>query len=206
MAINARHPHERQRWSLAHEYGHFLTNRYSPELTVLHGYLRVPAHERFAEAFAARFLMPGSGLTRRFQNLRRARDGTLTPADLLQLANLYDVSVTALVLRLEALRLVAAGTWDALLERGFRVEEAKALVGLSSTPPDTELLPLRHRYLVAEAYLDGTLSEGQLARLLRVDRLAARQLVHDLSQSADVGEDGDTLELGLDFDDGRVAS
>jgi len=28
IAVNARHPQDRQRWSLAHEYGHFLSNRF----------------------------------------------------------------------------------------------------------------------------------------------------------------------------------
>jgi transcriptional regulator with XRE-family HTH domain len=42
VAINAKHPAERQRWSLAHEYGHFLTARYRPEITLLRSYRRLP--------------------------------------------------------------------------------------------------------------------------------------------------------------------
>ncbi len=50
IGINAGHPGERQRWSLAHEYAHFLAQRSRTEVTVLHAYRRVPATERFAEA------------------------------------------------------------------------------------------------------------------------------------------------------------
>ena len=28
IAVNLKHPRERQHWTLAHEYGHFLTERY----------------------------------------------------------------------------------------------------------------------------------------------------------------------------------
>ena len=52
IALNARHPEERRRWSMAHEYGHFLTTRFQSEVTVLGAYTRVPAIERFADAFA----------------------------------------------------------------------------------------------------------------------------------------------------------
>jgi len=40
------HPEERQRWSLGHEYSHFLTNRFRPEVSVMFIYERVPASER----------------------------------------------------------------------------------------------------------------------------------------------------------------
>ena len=33
VAVNARHPRERRRWTLAHEYGHFLTTRYQSEIS-----------------------------------------------------------------------------------------------------------------------------------------------------------------------------
>lgn len=197
VAVNAAHPHERQRWSLAHEYAHFLTNRYAAEVTELGGG-RVAASERLADAFAGHFLMPALGLTRRYTTQRRRRGGRFSAGDLLQLAALYEVSAEAMALRLEGLRLTAAGWWDGLRARGFRVEEARQLVGLPARPADAELLPLRHRYLAAEAYLDGTLSEGQLARLLRLDRLAARALVQELVATAEVGHDGDVVSLSYD--------
>ena len=58
IAVNVRHPEERRRWSMAHEYGHFLTSRFRPELTALRQSGRVSASERFADAFAAALLMP----------------------------------------------------------------------------------------------------------------------------------------------------
>lgn len=189
IAVNAKHPHERQRWTLAHEYGHFLTSRWSAEVTGLAAG-RQPARERFADAFAANFLMPTAGVTRRFQALRRSRGGSFTAADLLQLAASYEVSAEALAVRLEDLRLVTAGWWSGLLARGLRVEAARAAVGLPARERDLEVMPRRIRYLAVEGYLDGELSEGQLASLLRLDRAAARRLVNRLSASAEVDSDG----------------
>ena len=202
IAINALHPFERQRWSLAHEYAHFLAQRNITEATMLHGYQRVPAAERFADSFAENFLMPASGLQRRFQEVRRARGDGVTPADLLHLADLYQVSLEALVRRLENLGLVKRYTWDRLANQGFKVNEARELLELAALPPDTELLPLRFRYLAVEAYLRGEISEGQFAKFLRTDRVTARGFATRLSQRIGLDEDG---SVGvLEFDEAAV--
>lgn len=198
VAINARHPHERQRWSLAHEYAHFLTSRHVAEVTALPGPGRTSAGERLADAFAGHFLMPGLGLARRFNAQRQSRGGRFTAGDLLQFAALYEVSAEAMALRLESLQLTTPGWWKSLRDRGLRVEQAKQLVGLATPPADEELLPLRHRYLAVEAHLNGELSEGQLTELLRLDRLTVRELVARLAASADVDEAGDGIELSYE--------
>lgn len=199
IAINASHPGERQRWSLAHEYAHFLAQRDRSEVTVLHGYRRVPADERFADAFAENFLMPEQGLKRRFHEVRLARPSGVTPADLLHLADLFQVSLEALVRRLENLDLVRSHTWDRLLKQGFRVGEARELLELAALPPDTDLLPLRYRYMAVEAYLQGAISEGQFARFIRLDRAAARQMAQRLSHRVALDASGSLDSLGIDL-------
>lgn len=195
VAINSLHPHERQRWSLAHEFAHFLTQRHAAEVTELPGRTRTSADERLADAFAGRFLMPSLGVVRRFQMQRQSRGGRFSAGDLLQLAALYEVSAEAMALRLEDLGLVRSGWWQSLRDREFRVEQARELVGLPSPPAGTGLLPMRHRYLAAEAFLDGALSEGQLARLLRLDRGSARALVARLGATAEVDAQGDLIAM-----------
>ena len=205
IAINRNHPVERRRLSSAHEYGHFVSRRGRGEITVLGKYQRVPEHERFADAFSYAFLMPASGLNRRFHEIVRSRGGKPTVADLCQLAHLYYVSVEAMTRRLESLRLVGAGTWDRLQLGGFRVREAQQMLGLPTLPTDDNMLPARYRYLAAEAFQRGALSEGQLARFLRTDRLSARQMVLGLASRAEVDADGDIgtlqLDLGLALDE-----
>ena len=190
IAINAMHPEERQRWSLGHEYSHFLTHRFRPEVSVMFVYERVPASERFADAFAGTFLMPSNGLKRRFHELSRLRQGKITPAELCRLAHYYFVSVEALTRQLESLHLLPSGTWDRLRDSGFKVREAQTILELEPHPPANHLLPLRYQYPAVEAYQRGDLTEGQLARFLRVDRVEARQLVQALTNYYEVSESG----------------
>ena len=199
IAINSLHPEERRRWSLAHEYAHFLTHRYQPEISIHSGNKRLPASERFADAFAQMFLMPGNGLRHRFNEMSRRRKGQVTPADICILAHYYFVSLETLSLRLEEMRLLPRGTWDRLRERGFKVREAQKLLGLHAHPAADNKLPLRYQMLAMEAYMKGDLTEGELSRLMEVDRLETRKLVQELTGASHMSEAGELTGLSLDL-------
>jgi Zn-dependent peptidase ImmA (M78 family)/transcriptional regulator with XRE-family HTH domain len=199
IAINQKHPAERRRTTGAHEYGHFLSKRFRSEISVLARYQRIPEQERFANAFASAFLMPATGLRRRFHELERNRSGRVTPADLCILADFYFVSVEALTRRVEDLRLLPVGTWERLHQAGFKVREAQSLLGLAERPVSDHLLPLRYMYLAAEAYDRGELSEGQFARYLRVDRIEARRLAAELANRPVVSDTGEVTSLSLNL-------
>jgi Zn-dependent peptidase ImmA (M78 family)/transcriptional regulator with XRE-family HTH domain len=198
IVVNLEHPPERRRQSLTHEYGHFLTVRHQSEITVENRYRRLPAGERFAENFARAFLMPAAGLRRRYLELQRGRSEGITYGDLCRLANFYFVSVEAITRRLEELRLIPLGTWERLLQERFSVREAQRLLGISPAAADDDLLPRRFVVLAVEAWQSGELSEGQLARLLRTDRLGAREAILRFEQPATDGspEPGDSIDLG----------
>jgi Zn-dependent peptidase ImmA (M78 family)/transcriptional regulator with XRE-family HTH domain len=201
VAVNANHPADRQRFSLSHEYGHFVSRRNAPEIALTSRYQRVPEHERFADAFARAFLMPASGLSRRYNEVHRSREGKVTPADICRLADVYAVSVEAMTLRLEELRLLPPATWERLKERGFRVREAQELLGIQARTEPEPLLPLRYRLLAAEAFQRGDLSEGQFARFMRLDRLEARRVARELATGDELDADGQVewrqLELAI---------
>lgn len=187
ITVNSSHPLEKRRASLAHEYGHFLTSRYRSEITFEQRYERRPAAERFAESFARAFLMPAPGLRRRFLDLERARSKGVTHGDLCRLAHFYAVSVEMTTRRLEELRLIPTGTWDRLQLEGFRVREAQRFLGIEAPPPDDDVFPPRFVALAAEAWQKGDLSEGQVARILRTDRLSARERVQELELTSTDG-------------------
>ena len=199
IAVNAQHPEERRRWSMAHEYGHFLTSRYHSEISMLGVYRRVPAQERFADAFAGCFLMPAAGLKRRFNEMSRAAAGEVTVADVCRIAHYYFASIEAVTLRLEELRLLPGGTWDRLTDRGFRVREAQEQLGLSRRTDGDHLLPLRYQLLAIRSYEEGKLTEGELARLLRVDRVSARRTVQRLTHTPHLRDEGDLESLPIDL-------
>jgi Zn-dependent peptidase ImmA (M78 family)/transcriptional regulator with XRE-family HTH domain len=182
VGINANHPSDRRHWSLAHEYGHFLTNRFQTEITFLTPSKRGLSAERLADAFAETFLMPASGINRRFTEMHRASPaGSITLAQICTLADLYQVSVQALIIRLEKLKRLPTGTWDRLNEEGFRPRRAQELLGIEATKNEEYLLPQRYVNLAVLAYEKGTLSEGQLSRFLRTDRVSAREWVEKTS-------------------------
>lgn len=197
IAVNSKHPEERRRWSMAHEYGHFLTSRFRSEVTMLATYERVPAAERFADAFARCLLMPAGGLRRRFNEIFRASGQRMTVAEVCRMANYYFVSMQAMTLRMEELRLLPAGTWERLQDRGFRVREAQDQLGLSPQPHDDQPIPIRYELLAVRAYEEGKLTEGELANLLRVDRVSARRTVRRLTHSPHLLDEGDAAYLSL---------
>lgn len=199
IAVNAKHPEEKRRWSVAHEYGHFLTDRYTPEISVLRKHRRVPVSERFADAFARFFLMPASGLVRRFDAMRRAKDAPLTATDVLVLSHTYKVSFQAMMWRLEELKLLPGGTWETLEARGFKVGKVQNFLGVPAARPERSLLSHRYELLAAQAYANGLLSEGQLAQRLATDRVDALLRIRALDQEQQQSPDGKTHQLHLDL-------
>jgi Zn-dependent peptidase ImmA (M78 family) len=195
IAVNANHPEERRRWSLAHDYGHFLVHRQKPSAYIDDNYRRKPGSERFADDFAFYFLMPTSGLTRRINDIRRQKNG-VTTGDLCILAARYGVSVEAMASRLEEMRLLPTGTWDRLKEGGFRVREAQKKLGLGPIPESSDKLPLRYQYLAFDAFKKSLLTEGRFAEFLEVSRLDARSVAEVLRERTENSVETDiTLEM-----------
>lgn len=197
VAVNSKHPRERRRWTMAHEYAHFIAHRNRPEVTELPGRKRLSETERFADAFAANFLVPRSGLVRRFGELKQSKGGSVTPASLIQLAHTYGVSAQAMTLRLEDLALIPEGTWDKLKDHRFQPRTAAEKLGMQAPTDHPERLPLHYRNLAVQLYSDAQISESQLARYLHTDIVGARRTYQGLTATSDVAEDGSLQILDL---------
>jgi Zn-dependent peptidase ImmA (M78 family)/transcriptional regulator with XRE-family HTH domain len=200
VGVNANHPRDRRNWSLAHEYGHFLTNRFHAEITFLSDRKRQSSVERFADAFAENFLMPASGLNRRFTEMHRASQaGSITLAQICTLADLYQVSIQALVIRLEKLRRLPVGQWEKLKAEGFKPRRAQQLLGIDAGQDEEDLLPKRYLNLAGVAFEKGLLSEGQLSRFLRMDRVSARVQLEKMSSRFNRAGEGGYEPFGLNL-------
>jgi len=199
VGVNSNHPRDRRNWTLAHEYGHFLMTRYQVEVTVLTIDKKLVGKERLADSFAKYFLMPASGLNRRFTEIHRATERGVTLADVCNLANLYQVSVQALVLRLEELSRLPSGIWERLRSEGFEVQQAQKLLGIDANPQMLEHLPRRYVALAVEAFRSGQLSEGQLTRYLRTDRVSVRALMESLLKAIHVENGGEFTPIAPDL-------
>ncbi|WNZ44464.1 XRE family transcriptional regulator [Leptolyngbya boryana CZ1] len=195
MAINLDHYEERRRWSMAHGYLHFLAHRRKPVVDFDDQYQRMPESERLAEAFPKYFLMPTSGLLRRFNDMCRTH-GKFTPTNLFTLAHYYGVSIEALINRLEEMKLLPSGTWDRLRDRGLKVRKVQQELGLEAIQQRTDIVPIHYQHLAIEALDQGLITEGRFADFLGVDRLEARRIAEALREhSSGILEETAHLDL-----------
>ena len=197
VAINANHPEERRRWSLAHEYLHFLVHRRKPVIDYEEQYQRKPESERLADTFPDYFLMPTSGLLKRFNDMYQAH-GKFTPTNLFTLAHYYGVSITALINRLEAIKLLPSGTGERLRDRGLKVRKIQQELVLEDIPQRINMAPVHYQHLAIEALDQGLITEGRFADVLNVDRLEARRIAELLREhSSGIVEKTTRLDLRL---------
>lgn len=184
ILLNANHPRERRTQSGAHELGHFVATRRNAE--ILHADVEPNSREeRYANVFGRAFLTPARTVMLRYQEIT-AGARRLTRRHVILLAYTFGVSREAIVRRLEELRLARPGTWDWFMENGgITNEQSRQVLGdLSHDDIDKNQLSrptsLRLNLLAAEAWRQDLLSEGQLARLLHLDRLGLREMMDNL--------------------------
>ncbi len=194
ILANRSHPRERRRWTIAHEYGHFLADRDRPGVDYLRPMQRRPESEKFSDAFATAFLMPKAGVQRRFYE-EVERSGDFKVGDLCRMADYFAVSPMTMALRLEALGLIPRGSWDQIAESRVPVRSLKKEAGIQPSEEDDSVEPYPHRYklLAVQAFEDEKLSEAQLARLLRCSRIQAREIVEQCSETKDDGDGTQSL-------------
>ena len=127
-------------------------------------------------------MLESSAVMMKFQDVT-AGASQLTRRHVIILAHAFGVSREAMVRRLEELELARSGTWDWFARNGgITDEQARQVFGEAATADPasveaTQLLPIRLSGMVAEAWRHELLSEGQIARLLEIDRTEVRELV-----------------------------
>ena len=181
MLLNASHPLGRRVQTAAHELGHLVSNRRSPDVQYRDGGEN-SREERYANAFGRAFLIPARTVMQRFREVTQGAS-QLTRRHVILLAYTFGVSREALVRRLEELGLTKPGTWDWFQANGkITNEQAEQVLGdlmdsdrgpIDSKRPTT----LRLSLLAAEAWRQELLSEGQLARLLNLGRVQLREIL-----------------------------
>ncbi len=184
MLLNANHPPERRAQSGSHELGHLISTRRKAE--ILHtDEEKNSRQERYASAFGRAFLTPARTVMQRFREIT-AGASHLTRRHVILLAHAFGVSREAMVRRLEELDLTKSGTWDWFAANGGITDvQARQVLG-DLTPLDMgeqdahRPTTLRLNLLAAEAWRQDLLSEGQLARLLHLDRLSLREILDNV--------------------------
>lgn len=183
ILLNANHPRERRAQTAAHELAHLVSMRRHAE--ILDGGLTNSREERYAIAFARAFLTPARTVMQKFRELT-AGSSKLTRRHVIVLAHTFGVSREAMVRRLEELGLTKEGTWDWFEQYGGITDEQAHQVlgdlpGLDIHKADADQpTTLRLGLLAGEAWRRGLLAEGQLSRMLHVDRIELRRMFDGL--------------------------
>ena len=180
MLLNADHPRDRRNQTAGHETGHFIATRRHPD--VLHEHQSENSREeRYAQAFGRALLTPARAVMQKFQEVTGGAE-KITRRHVIVLSHFFGVSREAMVRRLEELRLVKLGTWDWFEDNGgITSDQVCRVLGDLATPDSDKAdadrpTALRLSLLAAEAYRRELLSEGQLARLLKLDRMELREI------------------------------
>ncbi len=199
MLLNAAHPKDRRAQTAAHEIGHFISTRRAPD--ALHaGSPETSREERYAIAFARAFLTPARAVMAMFKEIT-AGATQLTRRHIILLAHAFGVSREAMVRRLEELGVTKPGTWAWFENTGGVTDLQAAQVlgeaaGHDAARADAARpVSMRVALLVGEAWAKGLLSEGQIARLLQLDRIEVRELI-DAYEDEGIGREGSPRLLG----------
>ncbi|MCE4280740.1 XRE family transcriptional regulator [Xanthomonas nasturtii] len=202
VLINRKHPLARQRWTIAHEYGHYLFDHDRRGVDYVQPMKRKPENERFCDTFASHFLMPTTGVQKRFHDTFQ-RKGDVNVGDVIRISDYYGVSLMAMMLRLETIGLIRKGSWDAIKASGRSVKEIRQAAldenALDDQPvfaPNNDIFPERYLLLAISAWSNEEITTSQFAKLVRRSVPEARDLAQSRSQL--LGDNDDSLiELNL---------
>ncbi len=181
ILLNANHPADRLRQTGIHELAHFVSARKQPDV-LTENEKASSREERYANHFARCFLTPARAVRQKFAEIT-AGQSHLTRRHIILLAHAFGVSREAMGRRLEELGLAKEGTWDWFVANGnITDEQAREVLGVLperqlSVTEAQGLVPPRLALLAREASKRGLYSEGQLARLLQLDRHEVREVL-----------------------------
>jgi Zn-dependent peptidase ImmA (M78 family)/DNA-binding XRE family transcriptional regulator len=197
ILLNAAHPRDRRAQTGAHETGHFISTRRAPDALYADS-LESSREERYANAFARCLLAPARAVAARFRDVT-AGAAHLTRRHIIILAHTFGISREAIVRRLEELELTKTGTWDWFKAHGgITDEQAREVLGDAVLPDPARSdaarpVSMRMSLMASEAWRRGLLSEGQLARLLHIDRIEAREIIDDFEAEGAVDDESPWL-------------
>lgn len=169
LIINASRPLVRQVFTAAHEYCHCLKHRdrgIQIDRNIYEDYLNTdaPTMERYANAFAASFLMPRKAIERALKNLNKH----LEAEEIIQLKRYFGVSYQAMVWRLVNLKSLSKSRTEELLQIKPRSLE-ESIFGDTEETVTSAKMPERYVRIALDAYLMGKITVSRLAELLNKD-------------------------------------
>lgn len=161
MLINGKNIPGRRTYTIAHEYAHLLHS----DPPAVCAYMIDHPEERFADSFAAEFLMPSSGILRVFRN-RGYVSSNIANRELGSIASTFGVSLEAMSIRLEQLDLAPKGFTKLNIERW---EKKPQFYRRSRGPRWRRQLGEEFIKLASNAYHRGFVSTNKLSKYFGIN-------------------------------------
>ena len=174
--INSTHPLRRRTFTIAHEYAHCIAHK--DELAHIDfqpAFENKKQNERFADAFAAAFLMPRGAVLEVLSQFQSSKHNIM-PMIIIQLANYFGVSFEAAGWRLVGLRKLSRDYWYDILDQHIPLTPIVKFFGYDKGESiEPEMLPRQYKYLCYQAYEQKVISFERLAELLNRNYHELRQ-------------------------------
>jgi len=167
--INRGKPPLRQRFTLAHEYGHLLIHQH--QMSIDRDVYRPKDHsERLVNAFAAAFLIPSEGIQQALKalDLSGRRGAGLPMSAWIWLKRRFKVSVATLAWRLYNLRMIREDELNWALDEGSQLicQMDHLLLGDTQEPPSIPSYSEKARELALLAWSQEKMSDSFVAHTL----------------------------------------
>lgn len=181
VLINGSQPKERQVFTAAHEYCHYLKDRNykfwidTPEVLSEENIDSRKPLETFANFFAAHFLMPKNKIKELIEEDLGERLG---PEDIIYLKRYFGVSYQAILYHLKNLDYLSKARLNDFLKMKPSVLEEHFFQDSRKEKGKRQLyIPERFFSLALEAYLSNKISIGRLSELLYIDVISLKDIL-----------------------------
>ena len=178
-----------QLFSLAHEYAHFVFHKEKLGI-ISREQERNSTDEKVANSFASNFLIPEDTLRDLF-NMRIKEVSDIKAEDIVYLADYFGVSFTAMVYRLNNLKLITHKIKNELINYTW-VTSVRESMGISEPERSRTKFPTLYLHLAIKAFQQGKLTTAKLADFLEIPLYQAMDLGRKLRGSIQ-DESGDSV-------------
>lgn len=173
VLINSNPNFGNQLFSLAHEYAHFVFHK--EKLGIISTEQESNStDEKVANSFASNFLIPEDTLRDLF-NMRIKEESDVKAEDVVYLADYFGVSFTAMVYRLNNLKLITDKIKSELINYTW-VTSVRESMGISEPERSRSKFPTLYLHLAIKAYQQGNLTTAKLADFLEIPLYQAMDL------------------------------
>ena len=173
ILINSNNNISKRRFSLAHEFAHYLFHK--NKIALISSETAEDAiEEKIADCFASNFLMPEIVVGEIF-HLRCKKRNNATPEDVLYFANYFGVSFPAMLYRLNNLKLIDNPTKEKLLEEKSATSFLES-IGIKESQNVRSKFPNLYLYLCGKAFEQGKITTAKLADFLEIPLFKAMDI------------------------------